>query len=166
MLNKYTIGLLLLAITFLGGYYSGKGDREVQIQEKIVTEEGEKEIVIRDKIVTVTKIVRPDGTVEETTKTEDKKTAEKTSSSSSEKDKSVVSKPILSKYSLGLKYWTPLADKRVEGQEGRDPLDTGRDIRSYRNWEATLGYRVMGEVWVIGGYKFSNEVSVGLQLQF
>lgn len=164
IVNKYTVGLLVALITFGAGYYSGKGDREVQIQEKVVYEKGEKEIVIRDKIVTVTKIVKPDGTVEEVTKTEDKQVAEKSTSTSTEKDKVVVSTPKLSKYSLGLKYWIPLSDK--SSIEGNTVPMNAYAHRNIENWEAVLGYRVAGEVWVIGGYRFSNEVSLGVQFQF
>ena len=44
----------------------------MEIQEKVVTIKGETLTVFKDRIVTVTKVVRPDGTVEETTRTEEK----------------------------------------------------------------------------------------------
>jgi hypothetical protein len=154
-MNKYVIGLVVTVAIFLGGYYTGKGQARVEIQEKIVREKGEKEIVIRDKIITVTKIQKPDGTIEETTKTEDKQSAEKSKSSSTEKDKVVVSTPILSKYSLGLKYWASIDDKLDEGK-----------LKDKNKYEVTAGYRALGEIWVVTGFKLDKSVAVGLQLQF
>jgi len=154
-MNKYVIGLVVTVAIFLGGYYMGKGQTRVEIQEKIVREKGEKEIVIRDKIITVTKIQKPDGTIEETTKTEDKQSAEKSKSSSTEKDKVVVSTPILSKYSLGLKYWASIDDKLDEGK-----------LKDKNKYEVTAGYRALGEIWVVTGFKLDKSVAVGLQLQF
>lgn len=158
-MNKYVIGLIVTVAIFLGGgaagFYLGKGQTKVEIQEKIVREKGEKEIVIRDKIVTVTRVVKSDGTIEETTKTEDRQSSEKSKSSSTEKDKVVVSTPILSKYSLGLKYWANLSDKLSVGK-----MD---DVSKY---EMTAGYRTLGEIWVVTGFKLDKSVSVGLQLQF
>jgi hypothetical protein len=155
MINKYTVGLLVAIGVFIGGFYLGKGQKQVEIQEKIVREKGEKEIVIRDKIITVTKILKPDGTIEETTKTEDKQSAEKSKSSSTEKDKVVVSTPILSKYSLGLKYWADVTDKLDEGK-----------LKDKNKYEITAGYRMIGEVWGTIGYKLDNSLSLGLSLQF
>ncbi len=155
MINKYTLGLILLIVSFGGGYYSGKGNKEVQIQEKIVEIKGEKEIVVKDNIITVTKIVRPDGTVEETTKTEEKKTVEKSKEVSSEKDIVSISKPVLSNYSLGLKYWALAADESIV-----------RDVSKPDRYELVLGRRIVGEVFLNASYRLDKQASIGVSINF
>lgn len=89
------LGIILLVLgAALGGYFYGKGNKEVQT----ITIEGKKEVQIVERIKTVTRTVKPDGTITETTETKDKteNTKEKT------RETETVSKPSLSKYSLSL----------------------------------------------------------------
>lgn len=89
------LGIILLVLgAALAGYLYGKGAKEVQT----ITVEGKKEIQVVEHTITVTRTVKPDGTVTETTETKDK--AENTKEKTRETE--VVSKPILSKYSLSL----------------------------------------------------------------
>lgn len=157
-MNKY--GVMAIALLVLGsgltGYYLGKGDKEVVIQEKVIYQQGETKVEYRDRIVTVTKIVKPDGTVIETQKTEDRERKEEKKDTVIVDDKSSKSTPILSKYSLGARYWLPLA------------LDSLGDKNTYMNTNAieiTAGRRVFGEIWVEGGYRLDREVSLGFSLK-
>ncbi len=140
---KIAAGLIILIGVFGGGFYAGKGQTRVEIQEKVVRVEGESKTVYKDRIVTVTKTVQPDGTTTEVTKTEEKEGSKETRTTSDEKDRKTVTTPILSKYSLGLKYWASLDDKI--------------DVSRMSNYEVTAGYRVLGEVWVIGGFRPGSE---------
>jgi hypothetical protein len=154
-MNKYLIGIAIAVAVFLAGLYTGKGQTQVQVQEKIVEKAGETTTVYRDRIVTVTKVQKPDGTIEETTRTEEKEGRKEEKLVVREKDKSTVTTPNLSKYSLGLKYWAPISDI----------LDVGR-VKDSKNYEITAGYRVLGEVWLQTGYKLDKQVSLGIAVQF
>lgn len=146
-MNKYIIGLAVAVALLVGGYYLGKGQKEVITEEKIVYKEGETKIIEREIIKE--KIIRPDGTIEERTIEKDKSTEEKSKEIEREKSQSVT--PILSRYSLGAKYWPDLS---IRQQWNKD------------NLEITTGYRVWGEAWVDVGYKLDNSVSLGLSLKF
>lgn len=156
MINKYTVGLAAVIAAALAGFYTGRGQKEVEIQEKIITTKGETQTVFKDRIITVTKVLRPDGTVEETTRTEDKSGSSSTKSSEKSKEKDTVTTSIASQYSLGLKYWASLDDKFNEAD--RTVRDTGR-------YEVVAGYRILGDIWVEGGYRLDKQLSVGLRVQ-
>lgn len=155
-MNKYIIGLVVAAGLFLGGFYTGRGQKQVEVQEKVVTIKGETLTVFKDRIVTVTKIVRPDGTVEETTRTEEKEGKKETKTAEKKKETDSVTTSIASKYSLGLKYWASFDDKFSDTRE--TVRDTGR-------YEVTAGYRLMGDVWLEAGYRLDKQVSLGLRVQ-
>jgi len=154
MINKYTIGFLVVLAAALGGFYVGRGQKQVEIQEKVVTIKGETLTVFKDRIVTVTKIVRPDGTVEETTRTEEKEGKKETKIAEKKKETDSVTTSIASTYSLGLKYWAPLSD-----------IPNVSRARVMDNYEVTAGYRLLGDVWLEAGYKLDKQVSVGLRVQ-
>lgn len=154
MINKYTIGILAVLAAALGGFYVGRGQKQVEIQEKVVTIKGETLTVYKDRIVTVTRIVRPDGTTEETTRTEEKEGKTEEKIAEKKKEKESVTTSTSSQYSLGLKYWASFDDKFN--------VDKARDTNKY---EVTAGYRVMGDVWLEAGYRLDKQVSVGLRLQ-
>lgn len=135
--------LTTLVVIFIGGFYTGKGQTRVEIQEKVVRVEGESKTVYKDRVVTVTKTVKPDGTTTETTKTEEKEGSKETKTASKDTAKSTVTTPTLSNYSLGLKYWASLDDKL--------------DMRKMSNYEVTVGKRMLGEIWLIGGFRPGSE---------
>jgi hypothetical protein len=122
--NKLILGALLTGGSFLSGFYTGKGNKEVTT----IVKKGETRTVYKDRIVTVTKIVRPDGTVEETTKTEEKEGK----SDSTTVDKGSTTKSSLSDYSVGAMYFTRF-----------DSLDPGLN-----NLMVTGGRRLIGEIWL------------------
>lgn len=153
--NKYFLIAVAAIAIFTGGFYIGRGQKEVEIQEKVVTVKGETQVVVRDRIVTVTRVVKPDGTIEESTRTEDRDRKETSRSEEVAKEKSKVTRSIASQYSLGLKYWVP----------NSDILDVGR-VRDMNNYEVQVGRRLVGDVWIQGGYRLDKQVSIGLQLQF
>ena len=140
-MNKYTlIAILVLASGGLG-YYLGSGN--VRVEEKIVKEKGEITIKEVEKIVTVTKIVRPDGTVEETRREEDKTRDEKQKSSNTEIAR--VEEPNQPQYSLGLTF-------RSEYSRLGDLTSLSKDIRLPENYTVDFGKRFLGPVWVEAGF--------------
>lgn len=143
--------LLLIGVAFGGGFYTGKGQKQVEIQEHVVHEKGDTKTVIKDRIVTVTRTVKPDGTVTETTKTEDKDKTQEVKTSVTEKDTDTTIKPVLSTYSLGL-----AAAKRWDG-----------DLLEKPDFGVTAGYRVLGEVWVKGTVIPAQKTGLlGIEFQF
>lgn len=147
--------LLLLAACVLGGFYLGKGQKEVQVQEKIVYKEGETKIVYKDRTVIHEKIVKPDGTVIERDITKD--ISQEVERRSKEIAEQMIknTKPVLSNYSLGVKYWLPVS---------MDVLHS--DTYKLNNTEIQAGRRLMGEVWGQVGYKLDNSISLGVSVQF
>lgn len=156
-MNKYVlISLVILLVgSVAGGYYLGKEQVQTEVQEKVVYRDAETKIEYRDRTVIKERIVAPDGTVTEREIDKDisRDVDKKSTSSSTERD--TITTPTLSRYSLGLKYWLPLDNRLLNV-----------DTYSSKQIEVTAGYRMLGEVWLIGGYKLDNSVSVGLSLQF
>lgn len=157
MPNKYImLGILvLLTGAVAAGYYLGKGQKEVTVEEKIIYKKGEERIQYRDRTIIKERIVAPDGTITERETTKD--IAQEIERRSTELAQEMVSKskPVLSNYSLGLKYWLPLSDKIVNAESyGTEQL------------EITAGRRLLGEIWLDAGYKLDNSFSVGLSLRF
>jgi hypothetical protein len=154
-MNKYVIGLVVLAATTLGGYYIGKGQKEVQIEEKIVYKEGETKVEYKDRTIIKEKIIQADGTVieREITKDISKEIEKRSKELASEMVSKII--PKLSKYSLGVKYWFPIEDEMFN-----------KKYYNEKKVEVTAGYRIVGEVWGQVGYKLDNSISVGLAVQF
>lgn len=147
ILNKYLLGILtaaiLLGASYFFGYKSGLGN----VITNTVEVKGNTEVVERYKIITVTKIVKPDGTVEETTKTEDKDSKSSTSSSG----KNVAVTPRSNKYSLGL-----FAVSKLNREEYRKLLPG-----------VSVGYNLGKDTWVKLGYvPADNMVMMGIEIQF
>lgn len=126
-LNKILIALGTLIIAFVIGFFSGKS-------EKIITED---KIIYKDRIKTITKIVKPDGTVITEEKTEDKqgsqtKTAEKP----------------LSRYSAGI-------------------ITQSRYDRYNINYGATIGMRLVDNFWIKGSFvPADKQLAVIIEFQF
>lgn len=143
---RVVVYIFLTVIAGLTGYYQGKGQREIQIIEKV----GETRTEWRNRIVTVTRVVRPDGTTEESTSTRDEE--RESSSRSSSRDNQ--SRPVLSNYSLGLSYWASYSSPIQD-------LSTA-DLRRI---ELHLGRRIVGEVWVEIGVR-EESFSLGVSTKF
>lgn len=152
---KYgAIGLALLGL-FAWGYYLGKGQTEVrtEVQDRIVYKEGETHTVYVDRIVTVTKTVKPDGTVTEVTKTEDKNTTKETKNEqvAKETSKETTVKSTQSQYSLGVGY-RPTFDRE--------------HLYDYSRFEATAGYRVIGPAWIeLGLRPATRDFTIGVRVE-
>lgn len=133
-----------------GGYYYGKGQIQIQTQEKIVYKDGETKIEYRDRIVTVTKTTQPNGTVTETTKTEEvaKNTDKKTQQVAEEKKTETT--PVTSQYSLGVQYHPSYSE-----------LLGYADITKY---SVVAGYRVLGPAWLEAGGGFGGLV-LGIRVE-
>ena len=144
-------GLVLVA-AFFGGWYLG-GSGKVETITETHTVKGDTVTVYRDRIVTVTKIVRPDGTVEETTKTEekDKKKEEKIV------DNNVKVTPNHPKWSLG--YQAKLGGVEHSGSTGLPYPKLLHGI--------TAGYHIGKDVWLkSGAIPSDNTYTIGLEIQF
>lgn len=114
---------------------------------------GETVTVFKDRIITVTKIVRPDGTTEETTKTEEKDKTEKKKESKT--DPVVVSRPS-PKYSLGytLRPKWPGMDREVIS---KPTISHG----------VTAGYHMGYNVWLKAGAIPADSIyTLGIEIQF
>lgn len=139
---KIITALILLVGSFLGGFYTGRGNKQVEIVEHT----GETKIQYIDRIVTVTKIIKPDGTVEETTKTEDKQQTTDVKTD----DKSQKTTFLVSNYSVGAKYWTRY------GALDRDYV---------KSTEIEIGRRIVGDIWAEIGIR-KDQASVGIRVDF
>lgn len=148
-MNRYILGglLILLLGSGLGGFYLGRGQKEVQIVEK----EGKAVIQYKDRVVTVTKTIKPDGTVTEITKTEEKSRDTEIDTRSSD----TTTKSLSSTYSLGLKYWLPISIDIINPAQ-----------YSLEGLEITGGYRLVGDSWLDLGVKLDRSVALGLSVKF
>lgn len=144
---KLLAGLLLLLAAAGGGYYMGRGQVEVQVQEKIVYKEGETKTV--DHIVTITKTVNPDGTTTETTKTEDKQVDKKTVEKDKEKDTTTT--PLMAQYKLGL---------------GLHEIHSLADLQDYTKVYVEGSRRVLGPIWLSAGVGLDRSLSLGVSYEF
>ena len=136
MQTKALVALFLLLAAFAGGAYWGRGQREVVVTEGKTVEK------VEERIVTVTKVIRPDGTIEETTKTEEKQTDTKTK----EKSKAT-SAAQLAQYGVGV---AALASLRNFPEH---------------EYSVTLSRRILGPAWLeLQGTK--QAVGVGVRIEF
>lgn len=147
VMYKLLAVLVLLGLAFGAGMYIGRGTQQVITQDRIVYKEGETKVV--DHIVTVTRTVQKDGTVTETTKTEDKDTDKKTAEK--EKDHSSVVTPMLSQYKLGIR----LHELRSTG-----------DLTDYTKVELDVSRRVLGPLWLDGGIGIDKSITLGVSYEF
>lgn len=142
--TKILLAFLLLVAAFAGGFFLGKGEK--QIVEHVT--EGKERVVTKTRTVTVTKVIRPDGTIEEKTETKDSQADKETKKTETSKE----SKPALADYRVGAKYW-------LDGKTIGD--------WQYRQVEVTGARRLLGDVWgEVGILPIKREVSVGLSVQF
>lgn len=145
------LAVLLCAVgLFAGGYWAGRGQREVVIQERVV--KGETKVVTVEKIRWKERIVRPDGTIIEREREEDRDTGRTERETTVDRDEK--SRPILASYSLGVRYWAPISSL------------TARPDFSMQSLELTAGRRILGELWVDAGYRLDRSLSLGVRMQF
>lgn len=164
MIWYYKLGIYLIIILVLvgGGYYSGhKSTNQAscpagEVKTIVVDKEGETKTltVFKDRIVTVTKIVKPDGTTEEHTSTEEKEQEQHIDQTIKEHVVSVDIKPNLTRYSLGLYF----------------PLKFSRFVPtrpSVKDVDLMFGVRTISNLWLDGGYNFKDKsVLIGLRYDF
>jgi hypothetical protein len=135
--------IILLLITFAGGVYYGRGQKQIEVREVKVQGETVEKVV--EKIVEKVRTVKPDGTVEEREITKDvlKDTTERTVSVDREKKET----PILPKWSVG-----------------------GGVISSYSkllppSYYGSVGYRALGPIW-IEALAGTEHLGVGIRVEF
>jgi hypothetical protein len=141
-------GLALLLLGFAWGFSRGQDQVETIVQEKVVYKEGQTKVEYRDKIVTVTKVVKPDGTVTETTKTEDKAGTKESKSTKIAEDKRTDTRPVLPNYSIA---------GGVLSEFGPDILRPG--------YYLTGGYRLLGPAWIEAGGNTKRELTLGIRIE-
>lgn len=143
---KVILPVILLLIAGGTGYYYGSQKPPVTI-EKIVTRT---EIV--EKIVTKSVERKPDGTVIETTKEEDRHEAIKQEQGTTTKGGSGYASP---DYRIGLRYWASSSDPVLEPR--------------WNNIGVSLGRRIVGPVWADFEFKqkeTKKEFALGFSVQF
>lgn len=146
------IKLLAAVLLLLGAFSAGmKWGSTTQVIEKEV--KGETVTVYKDRIVTVTKIIKPDGTVEETTKTEEK---DKTKKEKETKKEPVVVAKSKSKYSVGYIL-------RPHWPKGENDLLPGPAV----SHGVSAGYNLLDPLWLKFGVIPSDKIyTIGLEVQF
>lgn len=152
-LTKIAIVLLLALGIFGGGFYLGKGNKEVVIQEKII--KGDTVIKEVETIVTVTKTVHPDGTTTETTTTDTKQ--KDTHEQESTTDKSSSSKSIASNWGVGIGVVASL----------KDAIDN-KSVKELPkpDYYGMISHRVLGDIWVDLQANTNKEIAGGIRVEF
>ena len=147
---KLVAGLLLAVVLFLAGAKFASTHTVETVTKEV---KGETITVVQDRIVTVTRTVHPDGTVTETTKTEEKTKNKKKKETSTEPV--VVSKPH-PKYSLGYTL-------RPKWPRGENDLLPGPAI----SHGITAGYHLGYDLWLKAGAIPADKIyTLGIEYQF
>jgi hypothetical protein len=140
---KLAVGIAIVAAASLAiGLYLGRGAKETVVVEK----KGEERVVYKDRIVTVTRTIRKDGTVTETTRTEDR-SGSRDSRTTDRSQKTVAQ----SKYRLGLNYY----------RDYLKPLD----FEPSKDVELIGGMRLVGPFFLELGVR-KESASLGIALEF
>lgn len=150
--NKLKLIVALLAA--IGAFILGAKVASTHTIETVTKEvKGETVTIVQDRIVTVTRTVHPDGTVTETTKTEEKTKNKKKKETSTEPV--VVSRPH-PKYSLGYVL-------RPKWPRGENDLLPGPAI----SHGVTAGYHLGYDVWLKAGAIPADKIyTLGIEYQF
>jgi hypothetical protein len=138
----YIMGLLAFLLCLGAAYYAGRSS--VKPVETVREVKGETKVV--EHTVTVTKVVKPDGTVTTVTTTDDKAVDKKTDS--------IASSPVAVQpgWSLGVAYRPDLAHVLTHQWDA---------------WEVTGGRRLLGNSWVDATLNpLRKEVSIGIRYEF
>lgn len=144
--HRWVLYVAFILAAGAAGYYQGKGTAEVRVVEHAA----KTLIEYKDRIVTVTKTIRPDGTVTETTKTEDREK----SVDSTVTDKSTVTIPVASNYSLGVRY-----------QSAYFELISQAISNPYKGLEVSAGRRILGPLWLEVGAGIER-ITLGVRYEF
>lgn len=157
--TQIAIAGAMLLVAFGGGYlYRGDPEPVVQVveREKLVEVQvkGETTVEVRDRIVTVVRTVKPDGTVTEKTRTEEKDQSSKevvTEAVRVQERTSTTLPMAASRYSLGI------------GYRGQLPIRPP----TYQDLLVTGGYRISSSpVWLEFGVTGRRELVLGLRLEW
>jgi hypothetical protein len=143
LLQKVLLGTLLLLAVFAGGYWAGRGDKQVEIREVKVKGDVVEKIV--ERVVEKIRTVKPDGTVEEKEITRD---------ITKDKKEKIVSNDKASKV-------TPYLPKWGVGGGAVVGVDTFPEVGYYVNGR----YKVIGSIWVESSINTNKSVSVGISVE-
>lgn len=155
-----TAGIAALVGLIIGHTNSRVEVREV-IKEVVVEKAAEEKVVVkwRDRIVTKEKIIKPDGTIEERTITENlvmrqelqKKEAEITRL----RNEQNTTTPVLPNYSVGVQIPLKYSDLLPNS------------IECCSNVSVSVGVRLLGPLWAEGGFRPEvKAVTLGVRYEF
>jgi len=152
---KLIVGTLLAIALFLAGArFGSRTDVVEKVVEKKVEVKGETVTVFKDRIITVTKIVRPDGTTEETTKTEERDKTKKKKETTTDSGRIVVYH--VPKYSIGYTLrpkWPNIKDAPLSSETYSHGI--------------TAGYNLGYNIWLKAGAIPSDKIyTLGVEYQF
>ncbi len=133
------------------GYYLGQGNKQIEIQKEYIKGETITEIV--EKTVTVEKIIRPDGTVEERTITENKNT--NTDEKKTEISESTIKTIAQAQYSIGLQYHV----------DYKELFESAKEYKKLSRYEIIVGRRILGPAWVEIGSS-TEQLTLGVRYEF
>lgn len=139
---KVILVLILVLGVFSGGYFLGRGQKEIQIVER----KGDEKIVYKDRTIIVTKTVYPDGRTEE--RTEERDISQDEHRQESERERTEKAK--LAQYLIGVGYQFSYTMKQE---------------LELTKVQATFGRRMLGPVWMTGSVGLRDTV-LGLSLEF
>jgi hypothetical protein len=144
--------LILILVATVGAFILGaRVASTTTVVEKEV--KGETVTIVQDRIVTVTRTVHSDGTVTETTKTEEKSKNKKKKETKTEPV--VISKP-KAKYAIGYVL-------RPKWPRGQNDLLPGPAI----SHGVSIGYNLLDPLWLKFGIIPSDKIyTLGLEVQF
>jgi hypothetical protein len=148
------VKLIAAVLIAIGMFIAGAKFASTNTVETVTKEvKGETITVVKERIVTVTKIVRPDGTVEETTKTEEKDKTKDKKETTKGGDVIVYKKP---KYSVGY-ILRPKWSSEEKSILSKPTISHG----------VTAGYNLTNDIWLKFGTIPSDKIyTLGLELQF
>lgn len=148
---KWLLAGVIAAALFVVGAKWGSTHTTETVTKEV---KGETVTVYKDRIITVTKIVRPDGTTEETTKTEEKDKLETEKKSTKGGDKIYVYR--IPNYSVGYISRIRLVDDKSHVAPV-PKLSHG----------VTAGYRLVRDVWLkAGAIPADNIYMLGVEIRF
>lgn len=161
MNNRIWYAIIILATTFIGGYYTGHSQsRIVEVKtQSVVTaaEQQEVKVVYRDRVVTKTIVRKADGASTTVVRTEERSkagsAAETVIAAKAETHESrQVTPTSVEEYSVGIRY-----------RANFDSLYTP----TWTDLELNVGRRLVGPVWGTGSYQPSTrEFSLGVEVHF
>jgi hypothetical protein len=148
-LTQMAVVIAVVAVAYGAGYWSRKPETVIETKTNTVEKIVEKQVVVSDHSKVDTTITKPDGTVEHTIRSNDINSATTDLSidrkvvESKKETKTVTELP---KFSLGVQAIT----------HAGWPMEPPK-------YNAVVGYRLVGTLWVEGIANFQKDVGIGFR---